>query len=264
LLGYQMYRVMLVSLVFVIGAYAADSQVSTSRTDHMPQHGTSQQMAKAEKTIHYDEAQLKSDELAVQHGKEQTSEARKAMWKADADVQKDSTEVQSLESALQQERRQEDSIDDEWYKALQNSKQQLRQSKQKYDSYYFYSNFCAAVVIFVIVASGINQRLRVVPNNWERQNPRSAWLLPPPPRDSYLRTDAEYQRLPDGNVEAKYDDIQKRWDQKVLGPDRQHVQNTYEEIQKRWDAKVLGPDKQHVEKTYEDIQKRWDEKVLGA
>jgi len=132
-------------------------------------------------------------------------------------------------------------IDDEWYNALRGTQRKLRQTKNEYDNYYFYSNGCAALVLFCLVKKMYDKKFSAAAHSVSQP---------------LLQADAETQRtqpvVTDVSIEAKYDEIQKRWDEKVTGaqdkrifcpkPSVQHDQlkAVYDQIQDRWDHKVLG------------------------
>jgi hypothetical protein len=153
---------------------------------------------------------------------------------------------------------QEREISEEWYNALQSTQQKLQQTKSEYDDYYFYSNGCFALVLVVLLT-------KIARAKFSKKAPSDGMANQP-----LLQADVENQHVQRGvtdcNIETKYDEIQKRWDEKVVGAGLDDkTQAQYDEIQKRWDEKVVGagPDGKTKAK-YEEIQNRWDEKVLGA
>jgi hypothetical protein len=196
MLGYSRY-VMLVSLAFVLAA-RVDAQASISETGEVPQYVTSQQMAKTQKT-----------------------------------VQSEDAEVQKEYAAYKKELSDDSKIDDEWYKALQDTRQRLRNTKKEYDNFYFYSNFCVAVMLFVLLLKIAQRKFNAEPRNGLPLYMAYQPFLPP-------SDGTAYQPFLNTNPDDKYDEIQKRWDEKVLSAHGNKIETKYEEIQQRWDQKVLG------------------------
>jgi hypothetical protein len=152
-------------------------------------------------------------------------------------VQYDEARLKSADAAIQQEKNNQNSIDEEWYHALEDTRQQLRKTKNEYDNYYFYSNGCLAVVLIIILVKIARKKFGVAPSDGMDYQP----LL-----GSFLHlTDAQnhpVQRgLAENNKEKVYDEIQKRWDEKVGAQDNINIKTKkYDEIQKMWDEQVLG------------------------
>jgi hypothetical protein len=149
-------------------------------------------------------------------------------------VQYDDARLNSVDPALQQEVKNQNSIDAEWYHALEDTRQQLRKTKNEYDNYYFYSNGCCAVMLIILLVKIARKKFGVAPSDG---------------MDGYQPflhlTDAQNQHvqrgLAENSKEAAYDEIQKRWDAKVGTQDNINIKTkTYDEIQKRWDEQILG------------------------
>merc|ERR1712224_567440 len=209
MLGYQMYSryVMLVSLASIFRVYAGDLQASP------------------EKTVQYDEARLKSVDAALQQEKK--------------NHQYDEARLKSVDAALQQEKNNQNIIDAEWYHALEDTRQQLRKTKNEYDNYYFYSMLLllsAAVLIFYLLKS--QSKIGVAPSDGMDYPP--LLHLIDAQNQSLGKTQHVQRGLAENNKETVYDEIQKKWDAKVLGTQGYIKTKKYDEIQKRWDKKVLG------------------------
>jgi hypothetical protein len=119
-------------------------------------------------------------------------------------------------------------INQEWYNALEGTEKKLHQAKNDYDDYYFYSNGCAAIILLLLLKKIADKKFRV-----------AAPSDSPSFKQPLLHTDVENQPVQRGNISTKYDEIQKRWDEKVIGA-HDKTKAKYDEIQERWDHKVLG------------------------
>jgi len=201
---------MLVSLAFTCGAYAGDLQASP------------------EKTVQYDEARLKSVDAALQQEKN--------------NHQYDEARLKSVDAALQQEKNNQNIIDAEWYHALEDTRQQLRKTKNEYDNYYFYSMLLllSAAVLIIFLLKIAQNKIGVAPSDGMDYQP---FLHLIDAQNQTLGQNQHVQRgLAENNKETVYDAIQKRWDANVLGAqDNIYIKTKkYDEIQKRWDEQVLG------------------------